>query len=322
MTGVSFGGQQLTAFSPKEDKDAQDEGLAQQAQRNLNIGNPQTTAAFHPGANSFQPGAATFQPSYQQYQQYGGYNQPQQYGGYNYGQQGQQGQHGYAQQGFGGQGYPQYGYNNQQYPNYGYNPQQQPIQNQQQAQPPVTVAKRSAAQDSIPSRPVAAAPKAKVLSIGLESAPKVEKAGPAKVLSIGAIAPTTSSPKLNTDNVAPETGAKITAAKAIDKTGEASGSMATESGTTSPAPSSGNESPRRAEAIAKKEADAVAKEQAADVDESILNEVYGKVYNPKRRSGDPVLTMASGARQRHFPRPRRCGQIYTRRLDPIRYWHG
>jgi peptide chain release factor subunit 3 len=248
----------------------------------LNIGNPQSTAAFHPGANSFQPGAATFQPSYQPYQQYGGYNQPQQYGGYNYGQQGQQGQHGYAQQGYGSQGYPQYGYNNQQYPNYSYNPQQQPIQNQQQAQTPVTIAKRPAAADSVHSQPAAAAPKAKVLSIGLDSAPKVEKTGQAKVLSIGAIAPTTSSPKLSIDKTAPDTGAKITAAKAIDKTGEAPGSTPTESGTTSPAPSSGKDSPRRAEAIAKKEADAVAKEQAVDVDEAILNEVYGKVCDLKR----------------------------------------
>jgi peptide chain release factor subunit 3 len=271
----------LFANVEEEDKDAQDEGLAQQAQRNLNLGNPQQAATFQPGAASFQPGAATFQPSYQQYQQYGGYNQQQQYGGgYNYGQQGQQG---YAQQGYGGQGYPQYGYNaqqqqQQQYPNYNYNPQQGAIQNQQQAQPPVTIAKRPSGVESAQSQPAAASsqpPKAKVLSIGLDSTPKT---GQAKVLTIGAAAPKATPAKQGIDKAAPEAGAKVAAAKAIEKTGEAAGSPQTKSGQTSPAPSSGKNSPTRAETAAfKKEADTVAKEQATEVDESILNDVYGKV---------------------------------------------
>ena len=73
-----------------------------------------------------------------------------------------------------------------------------------------------------------------------------------------------------------ETGAKVTAAKAIEKTGEAT---ASDSGKTSPTPSSGRSSPSRGAAkAAARDADAVEKEQAADVDEETLKEIYGKEH--------------------------------------------
>jgi peptide chain release factor subunit 3 len=257
----------------------------------LNISNPQAPT-FQPGVASFVPSAPSFQPgNYQQYSQYGGgYNQQQQqFGGGNY-------QYGYAQPGQ--QSYQQYGYQ-QQYPQYGYNAQQplqqqQYSQNQQPSKAPVTIAKRPTEGQSQPSAPTATqpkttssdsqAPKAKVLSIGLDSAPKVEKAGQTKVLSIGSTAPPASKIESKSDDKKPaDSGAKVAAAKAIEKAGE--GVPAAKAGKTSPAPSSGKDSPSRVESKpATKEADAVAKEQAADVDESILNEVYGKVHHTRNIS--------------------------------------
>ncbi|KAF2674945.1 hypothetical protein BT63DRAFT_474631 [Microthyrium microscopicum] len=258
----------------EDDKDAQEESLPQQTQR-MNLNNAQAPT-FQPGAATFQPGAASFQPAYSQYQQYGGgYNQQQQYPQYGYGGYGQQGQQGQQAQQF-----QQYGGYNQQYGQYGYN-QQQPNYNTQQAQQaaPVTIAQRPGGADSAQapaaSKPAAdpsAAPKAKVLSIGLDSSAKVEKTGGTKVLSIGGPAP----PKQDSSKAAPEAGNKVAAAKAIEKTGDAP--AAKSSGKTSPAPSSGKDSPGPADKAPVKDVDAVAKEQEADVDESILAEVYGKEH--------------------------------------------
>jgi peptide chain release factor subunit 3 len=73
-----------------------------------------------------------------------------------------------------------------------------------------------------------------------------------------------------------EAGAKVTAAKAIEKTG---GDKAAGSGRTSPSPSSGRSSPTRAaDGKVKRDTDAVEKEQAADVDEDTLKEIYGKEH--------------------------------------------
>ncbi|KAF2837571.1 hypothetical protein M501DRAFT_937521 [Patellaria atrata CBS 101060] len=290
----------------EDDKDAQDDSLAQQTQQNLNIGNNPRAHAFQPGASSFQPGAQSFQPG-QQYQQYGGYNQ---YGGGQYYNQ-QQG-YGYPQYGQ-QQGYPQYnqgasggyGYNQgaygqqQQYGQYQqHNFQQQP--QQQQRQVPV-IAKRGETNLSQPaSKPAppaekpaaseAASAKAKVFSLGGDSSskpkvlsitgdtstPKVETTGGTKVLSLGSTDLAPSAAKENVDKSAPEAGSKMTAARALEKTGEA---QAEDSGNTSPAPSSGRNSPSAAETrAAAREADAVAKEQAADVDEEVLAEMYGKEH--------------------------------------------
>jgi len=68
----------------------------------------------------------------------------------------------------------------------------------------------------------------------------------------------------------------VTAAKAIEKTEK---STTSESGKTSPTPSSGRSSPSRGTAkAAARDADAVEKEQAADVDEETLKEIYGKEH--------------------------------------------
>jgi peptide chain release factor subunit 3 len=275
----------------------EEERLSQQTQ-NLNMGNPAQAQSFHPGASAFTPGAQAFVPG-QQYQQYGGgYGQDysQQYynqaGGYpQYGQQQAQGYAQYNQYG----GYGQQGYGNQ----YGYQQQQgyqAPQQQQQQRQAPVQIARRPAAGDAPvekaahapapaaePKAPKvlsisaeAAAPKAKVLSItGDTTTPKVEKSGGTKVLSLGSNVPAPSAAKENADKSAPEGGSKMTAAKAIEKTGESTAP----SGKTSPAPSSGRNSPSApTEAQTKRAADAVEKEQAEEIDEATLAEMYGKEH--------------------------------------------
>ncbi|KAF4834768.1 Eukaryotic peptide chain release factor GTP-binding subunit [Colletotrichum siamense] len=266
----------------EDDPAAQDDNLSRQAQQQLNLNqhNPQA-GSFRPGASSFTPGAQSFQPG----QQYGGYApQYQQYYGQGYGgggypqyggqqgynsQYGQQGYSGYQQQYGQGQGYPQY-----------VQQQQQP---QAQAQQPApTIAKRPA------DAPAAAAPApqptvkkeggAKVLSIGGD-APKPK----AKVLSIGGTAAPAKDEKKEAPkeeakkdtNPAAEAGAKATATKAIEKTGAST----TKSGKTSPSPSSGRSSPSGGASKGPvREADAVQKEQTADVDEETLKEIYGKEH--------------------------------------------
>ncbi|KAI1175232.1 hypothetical protein F4777DRAFT_579216 [Nemania sp. FL0916] len=281
-----------------------------------NANNPANAPTFRPGAASFQPTAQSFQPGQQQQQQpYGGYGQyqqqQQQQQGY-YGGQGYYTQYGHAGgynqqygQGYGNiYGQQAAGYNNQgaygqqqQYAQYQQQQQQpKPQQPQQakQAAPPAaapSIAKRpeqgtAAAATSDLNKPVVTKEGgAKVLSIGGDtSKPKV-----AKVLSIGMpAAPKDESKeasKQDADSKADaaaeketpaEAGAKVTAAKAIEKTGETAKAP---SGRTSPTPSSGRSSPSRAATkAAARDADAVANEQAADVDEETLKEIYGKEH--------------------------------------------
>ena len=265
----------------EDDPAAQDENLSRQAEQNLNLNGARS---FQPGANSFQPGAQSFQPGQPQYQQYGGY--PQQYG------------QGYSQQSYGG--YPQYGqrqeyvqynqgYGQQQVYNQNYSGQfsaydqapggfqlQQQQQPQQPRQAPISIAKRPTADassdDTAATTPAAKTdpapqPKAKVLCIGGDAVqPK------AKVLTIGTPPPASATPPQKADA---EEGSKVAAVKAIEKTGE---KPTPSTGNTSPT-ASGKSSPTPAEKrMAAREADAVAKEQAADVDESVLEEVYGKEH--------------------------------------------
>ncbi|KAI9818811.1 MAG: translation termination factor GTPase eRF3 [Pycnora praestabilis] len=283
----------------EDDPSAQDENLSRQAQQSLHLNNSRGNS-FQPGANSFQPGAQSFQPG-QQFQQYSGgydqsqygqyYNQQQNYGGYpQYGQQGYSqynqgyGQGAYGQQQVGhGDTYGQYGGFNQQ------SRDESQAQSTQQRPTPM-IAKRPSAADgtslrdngaSVPSQqPIVTsnatpAPKAKVLTIGGDAvAPK------AKVLSIGATAPpaaaTPSAPAETKKDLPPaDEGAKVTAAKAIEKTEKAATSSV---GNTSPAPSSGKSSPSRAEPTKMREVDAVTKEQSADVDDETLEEIYGKEH--------------------------------------------
>ncbi|KAI1431094.1 hypothetical protein GGR50DRAFT_689998 [Xylaria sp. CBS 124048] len=275
----------------EDDPAAQEDNLSRQTQQ-MNIGNtnPAAAPAFRPGAASFQPTAHAFQPGQQAY---GGYNQYQQqgyYGGQNYyppqyGQPGAYPQQ-YAQ-GYGNIYGQQPGYNNQ-----GYG-QQQYAQYQQQSQQP----QQSQPAQKAPSQPVPTIAKrpetvseggAKVLSIEGDAAkPKV-----AKVLSIGVPAPAKDEPKPESSEPraskgaaasekapATEPGAKVAAAKAIEKTGETTKATKPSSGTTSPAPSSGRPSPTRGTAkVAARDADAVVLEQTADVDNDTLNEIYGKEH--------------------------------------------
>ena len=113
----------------------------------------------------------------------------------------------------------------------------------------------------------------KVLSIG-GNAPKPK----AKVLSIGvpSTLPAAKKEEAKKEAPPPEAGAKVAAAKAIEKTEKSSTS---ESGKTSPTPSSGRSSPSRSGAKpATRDVDIVEKEQAADVDEETLKEIYGKEH--------------------------------------------
>jgi peptide chain release factor subunit 3 len=112
----------------------------------------------------------------------------------------------------------------------------------------------------------------KVLSIGGDALkPK------AKVLSIGVPAAAPTAAKKESPATAPaEAGARVTAAKAIEKTEK---TIASDSGKTSPTPSSGRSSPSQSAAkAAARDADIVEKEQAADVDEDTLKEIYGKEH--------------------------------------------
>ncbi|KAK3073424.1 translation termination factor GTPase eRF3 [Teratosphaeriaceae sp. CCFEE 6253] len=276
------------------------DSLAKQTQQRLNLQNGGGQAnSFQPGTQNFQPGANTFQPG-QQFQQYGygqqQYNAYQQYVQQGYGQQPQQG---YGQQG----GYSQYGqqYGQQDYSQY-QQPPQPPQQQQQAYQPPQQrqtpmIAKRGealpAATQAKPATPPAAkpAPKpaaasngpapVKTLSLSASdtgaAAPKVEKTtGGGKVMSLN-IAPSAPAPAKETaDKDAPAAGAKVSANKAIEKTGE---STAPASGETSPTTASGRSSPTRAEQRAEaRRADLVAEEQAAEVDAAELAELYGKEH--------------------------------------------
>ncbi|ORY62656.1 P-loop containing nucleoside triphosphate hydrolase protein [Pseudomassariella vexata] len=273
---------------------AQEDNLSRQAQQ-MNLNNQaqqqhqQHQGGFRPAVSSFQPGAQSFQPGGQGFGAYGAsqYNQ-QYYGGQGYypqygGQQPVLDQYGQPQGGYGAvYGQQPGGYNQgygQQYPQY---QQQQPgSQSQkpkQQAQPVPTIAKRPTDAPSAPAadlnKPVTTKEGgAKVLSIGGD--PPKPKA--AKVLSIGVPAPPKDDPKKETPAAAADAGAKATAAKAIEKTGETTKAS---SGKTSPTPSSGRSSPSRAikAAAEKRAADAVAAEQAADVDDETLNEIYGKEH--------------------------------------------
>ncbi|KAK7419954.1 translation termination factor GTPase eRF3 [Neonectria magnoliae] len=266
----------------EDDPSAQDENLARQAQQlNMNPGNPApapggyrpnvNVASFQPTAHAFQPGQyGGYAPQYQQqqqqqYYQHGYYPQ---YGG------AQQGFNQYSNQGYGGPGagYPQ-GYGGA--PQYGQQQPQQPLQQSAQAQPAApAVAQPPNNAPAPPSQPVA--PKeggVKVLSISADGSAKPQKA---KVLSVGAPAKEKETAKAEPSDT-PEAGQKATAAKAIEKTGKAA---TAKSGKTSPSPAaSGRSSPTAGEKkAAAREIDAVQKEQAADVDEDTLKEIYGKEH--------------------------------------------
>ncbi|KAJ9151218.1 Eukaryotic peptide chain release factor GTP-binding subunit [Pleurostoma richardsiae] len=288
----------------EDDPAAQDENLAQQTQQQMNIGGG-NQGGFRAGAASFQPGAASFQPGqayggggytpqYQQQYYGGGQGYYPQYGGQQgYGQYNQgQGQGGYGnvygqQQGGYNQGYNQYqGYQQQQQQQPQQPQQNAPAQSQASKATPVIAKRPTDASASTPDalkKPVttkeggtkvlsiggdAAKPKAKVLSIGVPAPPK-EQPKEEKNEETGA----TTAAKAETPIQKAEAGAKVAATKAIEKTGTDTGS-----GKTSPTPSSGRSSPSRASKSSARDANAVEREQAADVDDDTLKEVYGKEH--------------------------------------------
>ena len=268
----------------EDDPAAQDEELTRKTQQSLHINQQNAQGIqYTPQARSFQPGAQSFQPG-QPYQQYGQYQPSQQYDQYYNAQRSTpeypQYTQGYGQnnQGF-GQSYGHQGNYGQQ----GYQYQQPSQQPQQFRQTPIIAKRPTNPENPVPAPappPAAPAPKpapaaaaggappVKTLSIGAEAvAPK------AKTISIGADVPGATSKE---QPQSAEAGAKVTAAKAIEKTEKPS---TTANGNTSPSPSSGKSSPTPAETqAASREVDAVVKEQAADVDEEILDEVYGKEH--------------------------------------------
>lgn len=259
-----------------EDAAAQDEELNRQAQ-NMNI----NANTFRPGAASFQPGASSFQPG-QQFHQYNGYQQ--QYGGY--------GQQGYSQY----QQYPQ-----QQYPQYSQHSQQphQPSGNAQLAAynqtpgqfpprtgAPISIAKKepagsaanpaaaAAAPAPAPAKTDAAPPKAKVLSIGVPASPATKE----KKADSPTAKPAPAQDKVPDGEATPaETGAKVKAAKAVEKTGEKISGKTTPPSKTG-GRASGKNSPTPGDSKKKVDADAVAQAQTADVDATVLEEMYGKEH--------------------------------------------
>ena len=266
----------------EDDPAAQDDNLSQQA-RNLNL-NQQSSFrpgqnSFQPGANSFQPGAANFQPG-QQFQPQAGYQQQ-----YGYGQQ--QGYNGgypqYGQQNFGqyGQTYgqQQQGYNQSYGGQFAAQTQAPGTYQPPQARAPISIAKRPTGDSTPPAAtPPLATPAigAKVKTLDMGSAAPAPKAA-VKALSIGVPSATpaaakTSSPTIRDAPKLPENGAKVTAAKALEKTGERA------SGKTSPSPSSGRSSPTQTEPKQAKTAEQLEKEQEADVDVETLKDMYGKEH--------------------------------------------
>ncbi|KAK3332103.1 eukaryotic peptide chain release factor GTP-binding subunit [Cercophora scortea] len=279
----------------EDDPAAQDDNLARQTQQQMNIGGQQpqqsqptfrpAVASFTPGAASFNPGQAYggggFTPQYQQQQQqqyYGGaqgyypqYGGQQGYGQYAPAQAQAPGGYGAV---YGGQ--PAYNQTYNQYQGYQQQQQQQAPQTQQAQRDapkpvPQIVKRPTEAPAPAPAKPAVANKEvgAKVLSIGSD-APKPK----AKVLSIGGTAPAKEEPKkedtkkeeAKKENT-PVAAAKVAAAKAIDSA----------SGGSSPAPSSGRSSPSAGKPVVR-DVDAVEKEQAADVDEETLKEIYGKEH--------------------------------------------
>ncbi|KAL5628929.1 hypothetical protein BROUX41_002320 [Berkeleyomyces rouxiae] len=267
-----------------------DENLARQAQQmNLNQQQQQPAgqapsfrpggASFTPGASSFTPGASSFTPGqygniYGQYQQQGGYyQQQQQQGGYypQYGQGQGQGQGGYQQN------YNQYnqGYNQQQYGQYGQQQQQQQQQRNNNNNTRQNAPAPAAATSSAPKvLSIGGDSKPKVLSLGGDAKPKV-----AKVLSLGtpATAPTKEEPKEETKKEEPKKEEakkeepkkeepKKEAAPKKEAPAKAAAKKANASG-------SGSSTP-----VANRQADAVEKEQSADVDQETLEGLYGKEH--------------------------------------------
>ncbi|KKA27626.1 hypothetical protein TD95_001742 [Thielaviopsis punctulata] len=258
-----------------------DENLARQAQQmNLNQQNAGQAPSFRPGVSSFTPGASSFTPGaasftpgqYGAYSQYGGYPQYGQQQGYgNYPQYGQQG--GYQQQGYGQ--YHQYN-QNQQYGQYGQQQQQQRYNNNNTRQNAPAAAPAAAPAPAAASSSSGPAP-VKVLSIGAETKP-----APAKVLSIGGDAKPKVAKVLSLGT--PAAPKKEESKKEEPKKEEAKKEAAPKEEVKKEAAPKKDAASKKAAAsaasapAASRQADAVEKEQTADVDQETLEGLYGKEH--------------------------------------------
>ncbi|BFZ59597.1 translation termination factor GTPase eRF3 [Saitoella coloradoensis] len=281
-----------------------DQRLAQQAGR-MNLNNAARAPAFNPGAQSFNAGASSFTPGggygggYGQYPQYGGQ------GGYGQQQQQQQQQYGgYGQQ------YPQYGGQQGGYNAYNQAPGQayNNNYNNQYQQPP----QQEASKPAVPSGPaktislgggpaksisLGGGP-AKSISLGGGPAKTVSLGGPAKTVSLGGPAKTVSLGGGGAKAVS--IGASADAAKPaeVKEVKKVEAKVATPPASPKPAAaevaaaatpekaaavekseakiSRANE--KREAAAEKREADAIAKAQEEEVDDEIVNDMYGKEH--------------------------------------------
>ena len=178
--------------------------------------------------------------------------------------------------------YPQYGQQQAQQASVPQHPTQQPQQARSQPQPAQNTAEIAGSASNASNPVVTEEGGAKVLSIGPAPSDIRQKT---KVLSIGSSNPTAAKKDEAKDerpgpSDGPEVGQKVAAAKALERTGENTTTATTSksSGRNSPT-SSGRSSPvgpgdRRPQ----RDVDAVTKEQAADVDEETLKEIYGKEH--------------------------------------------
>ena len=251
----------------EDDLAAQDEHLSPQTQ-NINIQANERGSTLAPDASPFRPGAQSLDPE-QLYGQYGEYQQG--FRGQYYNQQHELGGN-YTQQGY-GQNYQ--GYGQQQLHNPSFAPQQQQQPPQQQQIP--FIAKRPSAAD--PESTVAASapkpapspgpPLLRTLSISAETpgavAPKSKGLSIDENVSTASAAGNTSAEDLTTKN----------ATRAIEDPREPLTKKSTDS---NKAPSLEPSGPSAESKEANRKADAVAQEQAAHVDEELLDEVYGKEH--------------------------------------------
>ncbi|KAF3902289.1 hypothetical protein ABW21_db0201008 [Orbilia brochopaga] len=285
------------ANAPASWEDEADEVTNQTQNLNLQGGSaaPQQQASFRPNFNapSFQPGAQSFVPG----QSWGGAPQQQYGGGYGgaggYNQTGYQGyQGGYNQQGYQGgyQGYQGGGAGGYQGYQGGYNQgggsgyqgyqgggsgyqggfqQQQPKKEDKKTDKPSPAATPAPKEDAKPvvKSLASAGGTSKVLKIGGSPGPSATASSSSAATS----EKTAPASGASAEKAGPEAGNKATAAKKI--TGEKTASTAKKasgSGNTSPAPP--------AKVPEKRDIDAVAKEQEADVDEETLASMYGKEH--------------------------------------------
>ena len=258
----------------EDDPTAQDDDLGKRVNQSLNLNSTQNTQSsnFTPNATTFQPGAQSFEPG-QPYQQYGTYNQAPQYGQY-YGQQQQYsgGFPQYGQQPYGqynqqyNQGYGQHTYGGQQGgyaqpQQHGYQHQYQPQQNQQQSKQ---------AQQPQPFRTPVIAKR----PTG-EAAPSTSK----PVISNGEAAPAPVVKTLSISNESPTPTVKTLTVEDPPKSRkEPTPSEKEQPANAAPSADAATSSAPIEAKVSTREVDAVAKEQAADVDEEILEEIYGKEH--------------------------------------------